>query len=133
MPYNLKLIPKSDYLYATVQGDNSPANIQQYLLEVKHSCELHNCRKVLIEENLQGPTIGTFDIFEIVTKLSQDAAQAKLKIAYVDVNRKHDMNAMHFAESVARNRSVNVRMFSNIREAEEWLQKDAQTDRLVKG
>lgn len=133
MPYDLKVVPKSSYLHATVEGDNSLANIQHYLLEVKHSCELHNCRKVLIEENLQGPTIGTFDIFEIVTKLSQDAAQAKLKIAYVDVNREHDMNAMHFAESVARNRSVNVRMFSNIREAEEWLQKDARTAHLVKG
>jgi hypothetical protein len=133
MPYNLKLIPKSDYLYATVQGDNSPANIQHYLLEVQHACEVNDCRKVLIEENLRGPTIGTFDIFDVVTKLSQDAARAKLKIAYVSVTRRHDMSAMRFAESAARNRSVNIRMFFNFKEAEDWLLTGGQIDRPVKG
>ncbi len=133
MPYNLTVVQKNRYLHATVRGDNSPADIQQYLMDVQHACETHDCRKVLIEENLTGPTIGTFDIFDVVTKLSQDAARAKLKIAYVDVNQKHDLNAMHFAESVARNRSVNVKMFSNIREAEEWLLKGVQTDRPLKG
>jgi hypothetical protein len=123
MSYNLKVIPKSSYLHVTVQGDNSPADVQQYLTDIQHACEKHDCRKVLIEENLSGPTIGIFDIFNVVTKLSQDASRAKLKIAYIDVNNKHDLSAMRFAESVARNRSVNIRIFSNFKEAENWMLK----------
>lgn len=121
MPYNLTVVTKSGYLHATVEGDNSPENVQKYLRDIQIACDARGCKKVLIEENLTGPTIGTLEIFDVVTKLSPDAARAKLRIAYVDVNRKHDMNAMHFAESTARNRYVNIKMFSNSHDAEAWL------------
>jgi hypothetical protein len=35
--------------------------------------------------------------------------------AYIDVNPEHDMGTMPFAETVAVNRAVNVRLFSQIR------------------
>jgi hypothetical protein len=38
------------------------------------------------------------------------------------------MSAMRFAESVARNRSVNIRLFSDIVEAENWILKDRGTE-----
>jgi hypothetical protein len=132
MPYNLTVVQKNGYLHATVRGDNSPADVQHYLMDIQHACETHECRQVLIEENLTGPTIGTFDIFDVVTKLSQDAARAKLKIAYVGMNREHDMTAMRFAENTARNRSVNLRMFSSFNEAEDWLLTGEQNDHSVK-
>jgi len=121
MPYNLMLVSKSGYLHATVVGDNNPENIRKYLQDIQNACETLNYKKILIEANLTGPTIGTLDIFDVVTKLSPDAARAKLRIAYVDVNRERGMSPLRFAESTARNRRVNIRVFSSLNAAQEWL------------
>jgi hypothetical protein len=47
--------------------------------------------------------------------------RAVSKIAYVDINPEHNANDMEFAEDVAVNRGVFVRVFSTIHEAEQWL------------
>jgi hypothetical protein len=46
---------------------------------------------------------------------------AILRIAYVDTNPEHDPKTMKFAETVATNRGVNVRVFSGLEDAEKWL------------
>jgi hypothetical protein len=38
-----------------------------------------------------------------------------------DVNSDHDSSRMKFAETVAVNRGVNVRIFADVREAANWL------------
>ena len=43
------------------------------------------------------------------------------RIAYVDVNRDHDLKNMKFAETVGMNRSMNIRVFAEVRDAENWL------------
>jgi hypothetical protein len=44
-----------------------------------------------------------------------------MKIAFVDVNPNHDQGLMKFAETVAVNRGVQVRVFRNVPAAEQWL------------
>jgi hypothetical protein len=119
--YDLKIVPNEDYLHVTVHGINSPETVLGYLSEVRDACVRHASKKVLIEENLQGPGLGVVGIFEVVTKASTNVWPAILRIAYVDVNPEHDPKTMKFAETVASNRGVNVRVFSGVEHAEQWL------------
>ncbi len=121
MSYDLKIVPKEHYLHVTVHGINTPETVLSYLSEVRDACLRHAFNKVLIEENLQGAGLGVVGIFEVATKASTNVSPAILQIAYVDVNPEHDPESMKFAETVASNRGVNVRVFSGFEAAEQWL------------
>jgi hypothetical protein len=77
------------------------------------------CSRVLIEERLEGPRLGTLDVFQIAVEGS-DKALGKLRaIAYVDVNAKGGL--MKFAETVAVNRGLPITVFATVSAAKNWL------------
>jgi len=121
MSYTIKFIQKKGYLVAMVTGENTPENILNYLAEVQKTCEKFKYCKVLIAEDLAGPTIGIFDIFSIINQANINTPPGTLQIAYVDLNQSHDHKAMHFAETVALNRGINIKFFDEQTQAEEWL------------
>jgi hypothetical protein len=121
MSYDLTVEHKTNYLHVSVRGKNTPENVLNYLSDVREKCLQHKCPNVLIEENLEGPGLSTIAIFDIVTEASKRVHPLILKIAYVDVNPGHDLNELKFAENVAVNRAVNVKLFSGVSEAEKWL------------
>jgi len=121
MSYLLKVEHKTNYLHVTVRGKNASKNVLSYLSEVRDKCLEHKCPNVLIEENLKGPGLGTSAIFDVVSEASKNVHPVIRHIAYVDVNPEHDIKELKFAESVAVNRAVNVRLFSSITEAEKWF------------
>lgn len=119
--FTLNFEPMRNYLHVTVTGENSFKNVAQYLSEIRDFCQKHKCSKVLIVENLTGSSLDTFSIFDLISNASKVTRQDGLKIAYVDANPEHNVNALKFAENVAVNRFVHVRVFSTIHEAEQWL------------
>ena len=121
MSYTINFIFKKDHLHARIKGENTAENILHYLRDINDACKQHACTRVLIEENLTGPSIGTLDIFRIVNQASQNTSPVIHKIAYVDVNPEHDFKGMQFAETVAQNRGVYIRLFREVKSAEEWL------------
>ena len=121
MTYKLTITRNNSYLHAIVTGQNSKENVIQYLKEVLRECKARNCRKVLLEERLEGPRLTTFPVFEIASSGSRDASGNFEAIAYVDVNAKGDL--MKFAETVAVNRGLPVAVFSTVAEAKKWLNK----------
>lgn len=120
MSHALKVIRKDNYLHVTVTGDNTPDDVLGYLGEVRNACIEHSCPSVLIEENLRGPSMETLELFLIVAKAAQPSPSVR-RIAYVDVNPEHDLDRMKFAETVAVNRGMQVRVFASIPDAEQWL------------
>ncbi len=119
MNYKLTIEQKSSYLHAIVTGRNSRENVACYLEEILHECTSRRCYRVLIEERLEGPRLGTIDVFNIALAGSLRAFGILKSIAYVDVNAEGGM--MHFAENVAVNRSVPVKVFPTVTDAEKWL------------
>jgi hypothetical protein len=119
--YHLSFGVKNECLQVQVTGVNTPQNVLSYLIEIQELCQRHSCSKVLIEENLEGPSINMFEIFEIIGQASQNIPGSIQKIAYVDINTKHNKKSMHFAETVAVNRGVNIKLFDTTREALSWL------------
>jgi hypothetical protein len=121
MAYQLTAEQKAGYLHVRVSGENSSDTVRRYLEEVFSTCLQRQCSIVLIEEDLQGPGLGVLDIHQIVTEGSKRTWPTVRRIAYVDTNKEHSQPDMHFAETVAVNLGVNVKLFPTVREAEEWL------------
>lgn len=117
--YTLTMAQKPAYLHATITGPNTLENVAGYLEEVWRACEERGCRRVLIEERLEGPRLPAADVFQIASGASSGVKRHFEAIAYVDVNAQRGL--MTFAESVAVNRGVPVRVFASVDEAEAWL------------
>jgi len=119
MPYQLTLIEKPTYLHAVVTGDNTPANVKGYLQELQRECESRQCFNVLIEEQLTGRRLETWDVYEIASEGSAKARGFFHAIAFVDVHAHGEL--MKFAETVVNNRGVPMSVFATVAEAEQWL------------
>jgi hypothetical protein len=119
MSYNLTLVQKPAYLHAIVTGLNNKENVKRYLEEVLRESKNRGCSQVLIEERLEGPRFRTISVFQIASEGSRRAHGYFKAIAYVDVNAEGDL--MKFAETVAVNRGLPVRVFSSVADAEKWL------------
>lgn len=120
MSHALTVSRKEGYLHVIVTGDNTAEDVQQYLLGVRDACEKQACPYVLIEENLQGPSLATLELFQVIAGAAQPSPAVRC-IAYIDANPQHDAERMKFAETVASNRGMLVKMFSSVPEAEKWL------------
>jgi hypothetical protein len=87
------------------------------LLEAGAACIAKGTRDLLFELSLSGPQLGMLRIYDVIAERSADGSKLS-RIAYVDsVPGKES----RFAETVASNRGVNVRLFPDVETAERWL------------
>jgi hypothetical protein len=119
--YQLTFAEESGYVHFRVTGKNSRETVRGYFADIYDTCVKNEYREILIEEHLEGPGLGLFDIFEVVSEESEKAWRYLRRIAFVDTNPEHSVPDMMFAETVATNRGVNTRMFHSVAEAEGWL------------
>jgi hypothetical protein len=119
MSYQLQITEKPTYLHAVVTGKNTLENVTGYLQDLLRECEARQCFNVLIEENLEGRRLETWDVYQIASDNSALARGFFRTVAYVDVNAGGEL--MTFAETVANNRGVPMRLFATVAEAETWL------------
>ena len=126
MSYHLSIEAKPGYLHFVVTGDNTRENVLRYMEEVVRECTLRQCFRALIEERLQGPRLGTLDVFEMVSAGSTRFLRTLKAMAYVDANAR-SQEMMQFAENVAVNRAFPVRVFPTVMAAERWLQSEQQS------
>jgi hypothetical protein len=119
--YRCTVEPRAGYLYISVSGENTVANVRRILSDVLSACAQRGRSRVLLEEHLSGPSLGMVEAFEIVSEGSASARSVVQQIAYVDTNPEHDSSLLDFVETVAVNRGVHVRVFATVPEAEAWL------------
>ena len=123
MSYEMKTIREDDYLHVIVTGDNTPADETEYLCRIPKMCVDQGVSKVLIEENLAGPSFGAVDVFDLVCTASAAFAPMVQQIAFVDINPEHNVSNLYFGETVAVNRGVNARVFPDVPSAVEWIRR----------
>lgn len=121
MNYTITIEKKESYLHVTVNGENTLKNVLEYFDKIYIACREYNRNAVLIEENLTGPNLDTFEIFEVIIKNFSKARTIGLRLAYVDLNTAHSKRGLKFAENLAHIRGVNVRLFVETAEAIAWL------------
>ena len=123
MSYEMDLAKKPGYLHAIVTGRNTLENVVAYMKELREACVARGVNRVLIEERLTGRRLGTWDVYEVATQGSVRGAGLYDAIAYVDVHASGEL--MKFAETVAYNRGIPIRLFATVEEAETWIRAKA--------
>ena len=118
-PYQLAIEIHDSYVHATATGEHKAENALRFLKEAYEACLENGKDSVLLEMRLEGPTMGAGNIFSVVQQRSEPGRELR-RVAYVDGGR--DPEKAKFAETVARNRGVNVRLFASVAEAKKWLE-----------
>jgi hypothetical protein len=119
--YHLSIKERDGYLHLTVTGENQPETVKNYLAAIHQECLQRGVSAILIEENLRGPSLKFMEIFRIASEGSEQASSQIRRLAYVDSNLEHSYANMKFAETVAANRGLNVRVFPTVEDAVAWL------------
>jgi len=117
--YQLTIEERPTYVYARVEGDLTAANALRFLEEANAACVKSGRTDVLLDMQLHGPNLNTTNIYEVISQRAPSGSKLR-KIAYVPY-KGGDPSMAHFAETVAINRGVNVRLFESVAAAERWL------------
>jgi hypothetical protein len=117
--FHLAIEERPGYLYTRGTGKNNAANAERLLRESYEACIARGYTSLLLEMSLTGPPLAMSEIFSVIAKRSVTGKTLR-KIAYID-NTYRDQDKPRFAETVARNRGVNVRLFDDMQSAERWL------------
>jgi len=117
MEYRLVIEEHPGYLHAKAQGERTPENARQALQDAYAACVAKGQRNLLFELDLEGAQLGMLRIYDVIAERSVDGSKLR-RIAYVDSIPGKESK---FAETVATNRGVNVRLFADIAAAKQWL------------
>ena len=120
VPCQVSIEGKPTYRHTKVVGPRTPGNAIRYLEEVYAACLRTGQLQVLLEMAFSGPSMGPSGILRVVSERSADGARLR-KVAYVEASMDGQQRAK-FAETVAINRAVNVRLFENVGQAVHWLE-----------
>ncbi|MCJ7774346.1 MAG: hypothetical protein MUP22_14580 [Desulfobacterales bacterium] len=113
---------RKGYLYAFMTGvRDGVGDAIEYWRQILKECNKRGYRKVLVEQQFDKP-LSTMGAFTLVEELLEMIV-IKTRIAFVDRDAtQNDINM--FTETVAVNRGIFVRVFTNINDAVNWLEKD---------
>jgi len=105
-----------------VVGDRTPANLLRFLDESYAACVKSGHDALLLEVQFSGPNLSTTSVFNVISEKVPDGRNLS-KIAYVQTES-DDPAMPYFAETVAVNRGVNVRLFQSVAAAQKWLSEE---------
>lgn len=117
--FAIRFEQRSGYLYVFVSGARDSLDISTRFWEriYAQAVDSENNR-LLVEEDFPNQ-LSTVELFEIAKRTTAMFGY-KCKIAHVD-QRGSDMELNRFAETVAANRGLHMRVFGVVEAAEEWL------------
>lgn len=117
--YQLTLDERPGYLHAKAVGERTPENAMRCLDEVYAACVRTGLANVLLEMAFTGPSLGAPGIIRVIEHASANGARLG-RVAYVEASL-DGLQRAKFAETVAVNRAVNVRLFDDTAQAAAWL------------
>lgn len=122
-PFNLWVENRDGYLYAHVSVRPLPhppvISSREYLEDIAKECVTYRGSKILIEKHTPEPFI-VWDVFLLAPKLAT-SGQVSFKIAVVDKGGEPQTKTT-LTVMVGKYCGLDVRVFNDIAEAENWLQ-----------
>ena len=118
LSYQLSVEVLQGYVHAKAAGERTPENALRFLKDAYAACVKSGRTSLLVEMHFSGPSMSPTSIFDVISDRVADGLKLQ-KIAYVDASP--DLGGAFFAETVAMNRGVNVRLFRSLAEATAWL------------
>ena len=116
--YELRFEKRNRYLYAFIRSDSSrPTVAPEYLKEIAKKCTETQCSKIMIE-NALSQSFWVWDMFAVATCFPQMGIECT-KVAIVD--NFAPIEKEEFAVIVGRECGLDVHVFSDLPDAEQWL------------
>jgi len=122
MSYELTYKHESDYLHVQATGisnvENQIAMAHDYFAE----CDKHGYGKLLLDVRgmTEGSDIGTVGSYNLIKRdIRALAISSPLKVSVVDLEELNE--GSRFVENVAVNQGLNLRIFTDVDKAIEWL------------
>ena len=121
--YRLTFDNKPEYLHVLVEGEHDSYDIsRRFWSEIATECERLAPSRLLVEEDLKEQLPSIADTYQGAAE-RQEMGLAGIRIAFLDRHPdQHEQN--QFGELVARNRGINMKVFSDRAEALDWLLAD---------
>lgn len=129
MSYEIQFEQRGGFVHALVTGENSKENISAYLADIRAECEKTDCYRILVEENLEGPRLATFDVIAVASEGATAAPGIFEAVAYVDMTMSNPR--LDFLENVVINRGMPVAIFDSVKKAEQWLSSRQSDDKKI--
>ncbi|MGH8016727.1 MAG: hypothetical protein ACREIA_00275 [Opitutaceae bacterium] len=121
MAYSLQTSVKEDRIHFLATGKNAPAALAALFDECLAICRKTGQRVALLEDALTGPDIELNVLFEVIGHAADAARDQVDLVCYVKTTPGHDPGTVRFAENVASNHKVNVRVFRTVEDAERFI------------
>jgi len=118
MSYKITYKEFGDYLYCYVEGKDTQQTTLGFWLDIAAKVRDLGYDKVLVEEDLEGE-ISITELYEVLTQ-GAEMEMIGFRIAFFDRHADHD-EVNQFGETVAKNRGIDGRVFTDIEEAKTWL------------
>ena len=116
--YVLAFEEHPQFLLARATGERTAQNLLRSLQESLAACLAGGRSKLLLEMHLGGPGLSSAAIVNVISLVMPEALKLA-KIALVEAV--NGDSGLPFAETVALNRGVNLRLFHTGGEAAQWL------------
>ena len=118
MSDQVEIVKKKDYLLVTVSGIFSPELSMKSIDAMVTAAKKEDCTKILLDCRSLGGEIGVLERFE-TGRYGALTIPRTIKIALL--GRKDQVSPDKFFQTVARNRGVNLTVFTENDEAIGWL------------
>lgn len=119
MPVDIKVIRTRDFIKSTSKGVLDLASSKQALVDIISEIKQPGEYEVLVDTREAESGLSVADIFELGITLANQFPLRRSKIGLLTPMSEAD-NAIFF-ETVARNRGVNIRAFTDFEQAITWL------------
>ena len=122
MTINASFTFENGILFTKATGrDETIEDVLRYGQSVIEQAVLHQAKRILVDETELEYRLGTFDVYTSAKSLAEHAPHVAKSAMVVTPAQVTDAK---FFETVAVNRGLNVRMFTDMAEAKEWLEKE---------
>lgn len=119
MGYNLQVEKRDDYLYFYVTGRDSLEVSKAFWREIIETTIKLRYNRILVDEDMDG-SVPIGDVYEVITSNLVIPEVRSFKFAFVD-RRLEQSKENIFGETVAKNRGIDARVFTDIEEAKQWI------------
>jgi hypothetical protein len=123
MSYQLTYKKEKNILHVKVSGVRNFQNVISIIKDIQQICVKKGTQRILVNvKDLEGH-LNTIEAYEIPASVFPKLRKNNIIEKGAIVDREESRKYFSFLENVAVNRSFNLRFFTNIKDAAEWLRK----------
>jgi hypothetical protein len=121
VPFKLTMDKQKDILHVKVEGQRTYESLVKITEQIVEACRENNTFRALVDVRAMGGKLAIWESFKLITSCFTRLRDLRVLRQAAIVDREDARPRYKFMETVADNRSYNIRFFEDITEAQNWL------------